>query len=1636
MISVGSRDGRKRIGLGLEMEETELEEGEALGFHEEGEDSTIDPDIALSYIEEKVHRFLGHLQKDFEGGVSAENLGAKFGGYGSFLPTYQRSPSWSHTKSPAEAHNYVSPRSPGKPHTEDQRQNSLASSSASPLIRPHAASGKTISVGSSLKDNCYLKSKHAEDSSLKSGTNKKSANDHRTLKVRIKVGSENLSAQKNAEIYSGLGLVVSPSSSMDDSPTTSGGQYGKPLNVPEESPTSILQIMTSYSGELLLSPLSEDLINLTEKRKFKGKFETKPVDKTSKSSGLLANGALSSRINQKVTEQKKLMSSEKDDDFFTEISYQKNNAYVDNNVSPLKKEKETDIDVLGYDELVSNALKLPLLSSSQPKDISPAKIATKDGVKRETFSPFIEKEHLQSAPAQDSGRAEKLGGRSGSSGKASESKEGNLVSTGAALPQEDIRKAENPHAFDQSASNASKGMKALTAAEPTDPSKQLVTQKGGPVNEEGLESSLEKSSSGGKRKQKEAQNKGSEGAYMAKDELMVESSLAPKIGKSSHTNSLLSKNDTLDLQKEHEKPGDRYKDFFGDVEFDDDDNESVSGEMTASGRLKDPQLVGKRNLSKDHNMSREKHTSRNSEKTLEKYAKPASRAAPPLENGPSSEAPTGMIPLVKEDWVLCDKCKKWRLLPLGTNPKSLPDKWLCRMLTWLPGMNRCSILEEETTNALRALYQPVASVHVPPPESQDIRPCSSIVASVGVTSADSRHLAQEHQDVAVPTATTSGKKKNGSAMAANSVDIDGSTHSSNSRKKNLGMLGKVSKSNSINNSPSVDASGQHMQQANMAFEKCNDAKAEKISHISSYDKGMNVKIKSKRESDVEGSRASKRIKSEELPFDDENWTSDNGGASSKAGRRSSSLSNNTSGNDRDKHNNHKDFSGEGMKNIVSSMNAEMQVPSPSGDGLLFSGKCDDEDSRKRRAKEHHGSRIHTDPISNSGQQYLHSGDYIEELCESEHRREKKARLSKSGGKATSGSKANVGADRKGRGTKDQHDGQFLNNPHAVDYLKSDMGSVHPSVAANSSSSKVSGSHKTKTNGQEVKGSPVESVSSSPLRFPNADKVTSARKNLDGRNDFHDSTAVNPGRLLGGDDGGIDRTGLDKIDAVLTVNDHVDNVYNDQLCQSNQYANTKHSSEQSKVEIKTNNGQSQTGVHSKKSGKGSSSHSKDKARASGSDLDKIKIKASDSRNDYLDHMHLHEEKSKSRRNKSDEKSGTPNKGEKFISKKDTAGGTSSESSKGPNQKKFGHDGQDAIRSQDKKHDIPQEHENEKLPKKSNQAEVRGNGKSHSLPPLARIQTDTGPVSGSQKENSLKSVAVDAFDNGDALKVSNQRKKSDNSNGQPTRHPTPNSHKVRDVDAPSPVRRDSTSHAANNILKEAKDLKHMADRLKNSGSNGSIRIYFEAALKFLHGASLLESGTSEATKHNELMHSMHIYSSTAKLCEFCAHEYEKSKDMGAAALAYKCVEVAYMRVVYSSHNTASRDRNELQNALQIVAPGESPSSSASDVDNLNHQATADKAASAKVVGSPQVSGSHIITSRNRSSLLRVLNFAQDVNFAMEASRKSRIAFTAATSRLGENSHKEGIHLMKNALDYNFQDVEGLLHIVRIAMEAISR
>lgn len=43
------------------------------------------------------------------------------------------------------------------------------------------------------------------------------------------------------------------------------------------------------------------------------------------------------------------------------------------------------------------------------------------------------------------------------------------------------------------------------------------------------------------------------------------------------------------------------------------------------------------------------------------------------------------------------------------------------------------------------------------------------------------------------------------------------------------------------------------------------------------------------------------------------------------------------------------------------------------------------------------------------------------------------------------------------------------------------------------------------------------------------------------------------------------------------------------------------------------------------------------------------------------------------------------------------------------------------------------------------------------------------------------------------------------------------------------------------------------------------------------------------------------------------------MAAAALAFKCMEVAYMKIVYYKNSIISRDRHELETTLQAVHPG---------------------------------------------------------------------------------------------------------------------
>ncbi|XP_044501307.1 cysteine-tryptophan domain-containing zinc finger protein 7-like isoform X2 [Mangifera indica] len=1690
MISVGNRDANKELGFGLglgggggrrEMEENELEEGEACSYNNNNEDydASIDPDIALSYIDEKLQHVLGHFQKDFEGGVSAENLGAKFGGYGSFLPTCPRSPVWSHPKTPPKVHYGNASKSPNNMQMENGRHSSVVSLSAPHLLGPGPASSSTSlpalkapSINDSVKEEVSMASTRAEEYvGRHEFVNKKHLPDQKTLKVRIKVGSDNLLTQKNAAIYSGLGLDVSPSSSLDDSPSESEGNDREHQDAPS-SPTHILMVMTSFPvpGGLLLSPLPDYLFHLTEKEKLPKDNRSVPFPRAGlESDHCSLNGSDSRKSDGKVMGEKKAKSVEIND-FFAETK-SGNNKDARNCFAVVPK-REVDIDMQACETLVTETLKLPLLSNSYSTGIDIAKgagralDASREPSKRDPLFTVKNEEALEPMYGEETGRDSNP--KVSLVGKSWEDKKASTVDDVSSHAKIDgYSKRERTFDLVKADSNVFTGRKGLNN-ELVDPPKLKTNQRVACHELDGvkLPSGKEHQSSRGKKKSKGSQSHGSVAAEVPKQSLKVSTSSVSKSKKSNHTDNSLPKRITENkLHKDMVKAEDTYREFFGEIAESEQEDKNMSLLETPSEDKQKDFEVAEKGTSTMNNASKERSNGRKIDKVLTQEAdtKSAPNAAPLSGSGAVSDvahATSGPV-LIEENWVMCDKCQTWRLLPIGTNPADLPENWLCSMLNWLPGMNRCSFTEEETTKALIAQYQVL-----PAPESHNNLHINSGCVLSRVNFADVRHPDPNYLNFG-SHAPHGGKKKHGLKEIAGVTIKDGHTQSSNSMKKNIrasvrsGILNDMGQPSVVGEpdnqqvSKSSDLPGENHRHKQKEKHKVLDPSSD-----GGYTKGL--KIKSKRDPDHESSRAFKKIRTEGLKTD-EDWMSDHGGAPGKDGPSSSDgFPTASAQKDRSRRNDH----------------SSMDSKSDTKDRLQVSAKkakdkvkvlLDDSAAKKRKMKDSYDNQIYAGSLPTTGNRLQGGKNFVEEFSDNDYRREKKARVSKYEGKESSVSKGSGKTGKKSGHAKNQQQGQDLGSTLSQRSLygmdnKRDSGPVLPSVAATSSSSKVSGSHKNKASFHEQKGSPVESVSSSPMRISNPDKGTSAGRNLNGKIESHDTeflAIASPRKCsYDEDEGGSARSGTQRkdklsvaqhgsLESVLDIQDKDFSHLSDYRCQDTQLPGKPSIVDDFHDEETQNNNQYHAnGSHSRKSGKGSSSQSKDKSRSS--------------KSDSLKHEHAPscEAKPKETRNRFQEKFGVKSdeNEKRYIDKKDMDGKLSSETFKRENQSNLGgHDGHDAKLdapgSQDAvstpKRSLKQDCNGERSSKtfvsgRTDHSElVPGRGKSLSLPPVGGSQSETPvrcprPDPGFHKGNGSDSLAADASQVDDTSKLPKHIRKADNQNGHHTssRHATQNGLRFRDVDAPSPARKDSSSQSATNAVKEAKDLKHMADRMKNSGSNESTGLYFQAALKFLHGASLLESSSSESAKHGEMIQSIKIYSSTAKLCEFCAHEYEKSKDMAAASLAYKLVEVAYMRVIYSSHASASRDRHELQTALQMAHPGESPSSSASDVDNLNHPTTVDKVALPKGVSSPQVAGNHVITAQNRSHFVRLLKFAQDVNFAMEASRKSRNAFAAANGNSGESRHREGISSIKRALDFNFQDVEGLLHLVRVAMEAISR
>lgn len=90
----------------------------------------------------------------------------------------------------------------------------------------------------------------------------------------------------------------------------------------------------------------------------------------------------------------------------------------------------------------------------------------------------------------------------------------------------------------------------------------------------------------------------------------------------------------------------------------------------------------------------------------------------------------------------------------------------------------------------------------------------------------------------------------------------------------------------------------------------------------------------------------------------------------------------------------------------------------------------------------------------------------------------------------------------------------------------------------------------------------------------------------------------------------------------------------------------------------------------------------------------------------------------------------------------------------------------------------------------------------------------PIPDSRTGSGSDVFTLNGSDCSDAAKAAKQHGESEGLNGihVGSRDPTPNRHGARDIVAPNPVKQGTSIRAARNALKEAKNLKHLADRLK--------------------------------------------------------------------------------------------------------------------------------------------------------------------------------------------------------------------------------
>ncbi|MQM09205.1 hypothetical protein Taro_042073 [Colocasia esculenta] len=1756
MLSVGNReDARSGVAFGSDcrggggMEENEVEEGEAWSGQEDG--TIVDPNIALSYIDEKIQDILGHFQKDFEGGVSAENLGSKFGGYGSFLPTYPRSPDRvsNHNNNPVSTYD---PSAEGAHHRP-----------ALPVSAPVTAKNNYVAVAPQVDDakrneTCAGSPYFGESIPQYDMISKLSkSNAPKIPKVRIKVGPDSALPRCNAAIYSDMGLVCSPSSSLEDSPTASGSSLDT-RDSDGQSPLSVLKIMTCFPipGGSVLSPLSNRLLQLIENEKpylrdcklgtLSTDIDAHDITKTETLPA--SNGQILMGKKAKTTE-KSTRSSK----------FENLNSNADT-------ENGTDVQMPIAKMLAFDDRDTPIRSNSRDAgDKTERQLfevemkaggVTKEGNKnlgkdKEFSWDLSAEEPWEGMPSLDTGMFDAVenncfhlkGKRKSESYSNDKVLEKGKLSNHKGIPFDLHNKgrggSEQTCGVLNPVTDISKGRKDAMPAEDIklkDPRKSALHEREG---ERMLQAGHH--SSGTKRKTKRCND------VRYTDNLKENRTVAFSVSSKEKKRSFYSSRDHSESKQNAIRSLESSR--ILSVEFNSlgeakDETAEYGSCLMSRDRAKDSTIGNEKNASSFVENVKDKLS--DAEKPLMSealrkglYISPSNTngSAPDAAPAPSSD------PSDRENWVLCDRCQKWRLLPYWIHPDQLPHKWLCTMLNWLPGMNKCNFSEDETASALQALYQ----ASVPENQSTTNGPSSEVAPETDSTVVQN----VDHNHISSLGMTSSCEKKRNTLKDA-SCQVMRHCHSAK-KNKHVSIKSRRLCQSQVESNASSEPSFQPVNKsAGLSAGKVDERqkkkhkREEQCSSEGDFFGQRNQPSKSKRKrgSEKDGLRTSKRLKMEEACNGDEDWHSDHDltksvpvlddGTLSKMSQVTvrSVLGYNDDSSFKDSKCNSKDLSGSQSKprafikvSLTGNRNGHYST------SYKENYEKKDSSTNKRKVKEQQ-EQVPPQTTVGSGVIMNDGANVKEEISGGSSRKEKKPRISKADEREPFKTPMDGKVKENNQGVKvllstrkacslygmekekeSLENGQRGNQRDSVESemnvdfleLKKDLSYVQTSITATSSSSKVSGSPKARSNFQEARGSPVESVSSSPSRIPNVNKFGSEKDTIR-RDDpldanlsvFRGSKKCWDGEIVGQIDqsatirgdksssvtfeqnlGAYSIMKLELMDPakgaphylhreapLLAVgkakdgshfktsrnfrDDSLAPVFEDiNLGDDIQDKNCGHDPDKQKSCYNFSFGQ-------QKSCKGSSLRTKEKHRScisdvgkqekhrsfkfnvgknKVSDVDKCQVKACDSfsekedtcpikngdnfRNDAdMDSLSLcirHEDlgngrfkdvvsdkekkvslgkcPSEYRRNDKLNFGVKDNLDSVFLAKRH----------RDPNSK-INEVGTISTKKIMSLHDTPQKtmtREDKRLsgclnPDQTQKLELTERSRSHSLPQpgdkLPEAQDPQTVLPNAKAGRSVSSVDVMI---GDASKVQ-QQPKVDSQNGA---HQSSSVHTItKKHDIPSPMKRDGNHLAASVVLKEATDLKHTANRLKKAGlEHESTDLYFQAALKFLHVASLLESSRAESDKHAESTQSMSMYSQTARLCGFCAHEYEKQKEMAAAAaLAYKCMEVAYMKVVFSRYSSASKDCHELQTALHMVpssnrscCPGESPSSSASDIENAN-QSMADKAGPLKSINSPQMAGSHVIAAHHRPTFGRLLNFVSCIVHAIALLGQWRVEF----------------------------------------------